>query len=588
MSARTITLSLLVLLAASGAAVAADAVGGKVDESVRPQVASLLKDLDNETYEVRQLAAKRFEELLAKPELGPLLAAELQQVLLRPDASLEVRWHATRWTRRLPKVPPEPAGDATPAEIDRLIGQLDADGYAARVGAARRLEHLVGNPKLVYPVLRRLKERLANPDLPADSLQRLEAAWQAARRAWLLGDVRDEQWPAVSAEQLARWIDDLSRSDPADKPGATQAAARIADRELRDLLARDREVPRVVRALEQRLRGDVDRMPVARLRELLELAQPALVAEYWSGRRHAGEQHLLVGVPSQAEGAARPSHFDRIDDRTAHCVSGQSLTPGDYPVQVAFPHPSDQNAFFHLINLPTPRQRMAYTYQAKIDDSVRLAAISRRTFDRLLAERRPLDESELTMLAQLDPAELSRFAGKYFNAVEDTRLVMADEQRPALQVSRHGWVCARLAIDGTKDAVPGLLEAIDKGRFLAPTPMTPYRMADLAALSIARRYPWSEVDVWLAGRVARSELLVSTRGVNQAPAWPAVSPEVGATAAAILLGRHRQPLAPFGLQAAGDPLLVQFGVDGYRFLSPDGRKQVAEWWQHEIEKRRRP
>jgi hypothetical protein len=584
MSSRTVTLSLLLLLPAT-TAVAADASAGKPDESMRRQAAGLLKDLDSTTYEVRQIAAKRFEELLAKPDLGPLLAAELQQILLRPDVSFEVRWHAARWSRRLPKVPPGPAGDATPAEIDRLIAQLDADDYAARTGAARRLEHLVGNPKMVYPVLRRLKERLSDPGLPPDSLQRLDTAWQAARRAWLLGDARDEQWPAVSAEQLARWIDDLARSDPADKPGTGQTAARIAERELRDLLARDREAPRVAGALEQRLRGALDRAAAARLHELLQLTQPALVAEYWSGRRHSGEQHLLAGVPSQAEGAERPSHFDRIDDRVAHCVSGQSLSPGDYPVHVAFPHPKDTGAFFHLVNLPTPRRRMAYAYQAKTDDQVRLAAISRRTFDRLLAERRPLDEPELNMLEQLDPAELSRFAGKYFHAVDDTRLEAPDRPRPPFGLSRHGWICARLAIDGTKDAMPGLLDAIAKGRFLAPTPEAPYRLADLTALSIALRDPWPGVDDWLGGQIGRSELLVVGRR-GDAVDSPAPSPEVGATAAAILLGRHRQPLTPFGLHAAGEPVLIQFGIDGYRFLSPDGRKRGAEWWQREAEKRK--
>jgi hypothetical protein len=586
MFSRTIALSLLVPLFAAGAALAADAPADKPDDAVRRQVAGLLKDLDSPAYEVRQVAARRFEELLAKPELKVLLAAELQQVLSRPDVSFEVRWHASRWSRQLPKVPPEPAAEVAPAEVERLIAQLDVDDFAARVGAARRLEHLVSNPKMVYPVLRRLKERLGDPDLPADSLPRLEAVWQAARRAWLLGDAGDEQWPAVSPEQLARWIDDLARVDPAGQSGTGQSAARIAGRELRDLLARDREAPRVARALEQRLRGAVDRAAADRLRELLQLTQPALVAEYWSGRRHMGEQHLLVGVPSQADGAERPSHFDRIDDRVAHCVSGQSLSPGDYPVHVAFPHPKESLAFFHLVNLPTPRRRMAYAYEAKIDDRLRLAAISRRTFDRLLAERRPLDETEMLMLEQLDPAELSRFAGKYFLAVEDTRPAMSDWQRP-MRMSRHNWVCMRLATDGTKDAVPGLLDAIAKDRFLAPTPETPYRMADLAALSIAGRDPWPDVDDWLAGQIGREALLVLEPPAGAADS-PAKAPEVGATAAAILLGRHQRSLTPFGLQKTAEPALIQSGIDGYRFLSADGRKRVQEWWQREAEKRKRP
>jgi len=61
-------------------------------------------------------------------------------------------------------------------------------------------------------------------------------------------------------------------------------------------------------------------------------------------------------------GGVRPTHFDRCDDRSAHYVSGNSLSPGDYPVGVAFSHPRQENAFFDLVNLPTPRRRMAYPY----------------------------------------------------------------------------------------------------------------------------------------------------------------------------------------------------------------------------------
>ena len=46
---------------------------------------------------------------------------------------------------------------------------------------------------------------------------------------------------------------------------------------------------------------------------------------------------------------------DRIDDETAHCVSGVNLSEGDYPVGGAFPHPKERSSFFCLVNLPTPR-----------------------------------------------------------------------------------------------------------------------------------------------------------------------------------------------------------------------------------------
>ena len=78
-----------------------------------------------------------------------------------------------------------------------------------------------------------------------------------------------------------------------------------------------------------------------------------MVAEYWQAGRHTGVQHLLIGIPNHSPNAQRASHFDRIDESTAHCVSGNALSPGDYPVDVFLGHPRQEDAQFHLVNLPT-------------------------------------------------------------------------------------------------------------------------------------------------------------------------------------------------------------------------------------------
>ena len=59
--------------------------------------------------------------------------------------------------------------------------------------------------------------------------------------------------------------------------------------------------------------------------------------------------------------------------------------------------------------------------------------------------------------------------------------------------------CWRLR--GTKEAMPKLIEAIDNGNFLPPTSREPYHLQWLAALAIAQRDPWPEVDDWLAGLI---------------------------------------------------------------------------------------
>lgn len=488
MSRTVVALCLLLTASFAGWEEAHTAEEGPAAETDQQQllteVARLLEQLDDDRFDVRGRASERLEALVARPELGRLLAAEFRRVLVRPEVSFEVRWHLQRWCRGLPLVPPEPAEGVSPEDLQRLLGQLDDDSYGVRQGAARRLE---------------------------------------------------------------------------------------------SLLFRDENLPRMKKALEARLAAGADAETAARLKTLLDLARPAMVAECWQQRRHVGEQHLLVGVPSVGPGAARPSHFDRIDDELAHCVSGHNLSEGDYPVGVAFPHPKQPGAFFHLVNLSTPWRRIEYQRHVKIDEAQRLAEISRRTLDRMLAQRHELSEEELILLAQLDPKEVSRFAGKYFHAVDDAALPPAQpltalmHEHAGGHASRFGMICAQLANDGTKEAIPGLLAAIDKRRFLAPGSVAPYRLHWLAALSIAARDPWPEVDRWLAGLIGRDDLLVED--------YPQ-GPRLGATAAAVLLERHGQPFSEFGLKPSPGSFPRPY-MRGYRFSTPDAQEKVRQWWQQE-------
>jgi hypothetical protein len=543
-------------------------------------VAELVRGLDSSRYEVRQRASQRLEELVATPALATVLAEEFQRLVVHPDLSFEVRWRLNRWRTRLPNGGDAAGRAATPAELDRLIAQLDDDSYAVRLGAVERLQWLAGEAKLSGLIMGRLKQRLADPHLSAEAYQQLDTVRRAVWATWLTGDATDWNLPPPSGEQLQHWIDDLVR--PAPKMAKDQAwiRQRAAREELMDQLAQDAQVSRVKAALESRMSDRLEPEAAARLKELLDLTRPAMVAEFWFGRQPTGEQHLFVGVPSQVAGAARPSHFDRIDDRTAHCVSGNSLKAGEtYPVGVAFPHPAQANAFFHLVNLPTPRRQIAYSHYSKTDAATRLTAISRRTLDRFLSEKHPLNDAEIGMLAQLDPKEVSRFAGRYFQLVDDGRIdddddgptsIVIGRPHPGGQASRHGMICALLAGEGTREAAPGLLEAIAKKKFLPPTSVGPYQLHWLAALAIAQRDPWPEVDSWLAAQIGNGDLLVLGRTDG---------PEVGATAARLLLKRHDERPEAFGLESAPESFLTSFGIEGYRFRTPADARRIEEWSQ---------
>jgi hypothetical protein len=508
--------------------------------------------------------------------LGELLAIAFHQALVDPKLSFEVRWQLERWSRRLPEVPVQPLKEVSNQDLDRMFAELDADSYAMRIGASRRLGWLLGNAKLACTITQRLKQRMTDPNLSTENWRCLESLWQQARGAWLASNPADWHLPPVSDGQIHRWVADLLQPAEGSAIGPRSLQA-VAERELLDVLARDDDVARVKKIVQQRLTEPIDPEGAVRLKGLQQWLRPAMVAEYWQEHRHQGEQHLFVGEPSLAENAPRPSYFDRIDDRVAHCVSGASLSPGDYPVGVAFPHPSKDTAFFCLVNLPTPRRQMAYRYYVNTDESKRLAEISRRTFARFLREKHALTERELTLLPQLDYRELSRFAGKYFLAIDDEPLTGAEADDEENRTSRHGAICTILAAFGTHDAIPDLTAAIAKNRFLPPAATPGYRVAWWAALSIAQRDPWPDVDSWLAKLLARNDVLVE--GVDE-------KPQVGATAAGLLLTRHHQSPSLFGLRSTGMPPERISKVEGFRFTAADAAGRVQRWWDDE--KQREP
>jgi hypothetical protein len=573
-SARLCGLLGMPLLAFALAAMAAESPVPVQPEDVRAEFGRLLRDLDADGYAVRDRAAQRLRQMAARPELRRPLAEEVERTLLSPQLSFEVRVQLERLARDLPRVAPEPAGETSPEEIRSLIGQLEDESYGVRRGATKRLEWLLGDAKAVGPIVTELRQRLSRGDLSADARQWLEPTWQRARGLWLTTDPAQWNLPSVAEEQIARWIGDLVRTPPSGAAAESWSVLRDAQRELRDLLARDDCVPRVRQAMEARLAaGNLDAEAAARLSELVDMCRPAMVAEFWQERHHRGVQHLLIGVPSQSPGAVRPSHFDRIDDETAHCVSGTNLKEGDYPVAVAIPHPNQEDALFQLVNLSTPRRRMAYEYLVKFDEARRLTELTRRTVDRFLRLGRPLTEPELLMLPNLDAKEVSRFAGQFLLAVDDENLAAEGPEYLGGRPSRHGLLCVFLAQEGTREAVPGLLEAIRRGRILPPSPAAAYELPWIAALAIAARDPWTEVDPWLAGLIARTDPLVTGVKGDQ--------PELGATAAAALLTRHRQKPADFGIEPARQSTLDQLHVPACRFVAPSWREKVLKWWEEQ-------
>lgn len=546
-------------------------------EPTAAEAAGLIAQLDDGNFEVRRRAAARLEELAQREEDQQSLGKTIQETLLAPDTSFEVRRQLEMLRKQLPpSALPVPPADVSAEQISQLIRQLDAGKYSERVGAAARLSWLVTRPELACEIMTRLKGIQADASVSAEARKQLRPIAEAAREVWLTSEPKHWRLPAVSDAEIRGWLDQLQPEPLApDAPPAMRkawlAGQEAAQQELLDLLARDDYLERVKAAIQERLaRRDLNDATRVRLEALLDWTRPAMVAEFWEEKHNGGTQYLLVGVPSQTEGARRPSHFDRIDDHTAHCVSGNSLSPGDYPVGVLFPHPeTTRNAQFQLVNLPTPRRRMAYEYHVKIDEAVRLREVSERTLIAIAAQKRPLGEAELCMVQHMDDGAVSRFAGAYFMAVGDPVPPDRKEQHALGRASPCTNLCQVLTELGTHDAIEGLLGAIKAGKFPEPTPEAPENWPWIAAMSIAERDPRPQDEPWLASLIERTDPL-RKEGANP--------PELGATAAAILLMRHNVPLAKFGLESAEDRMLAESGAPDYRFTSPEMRQKAIGWW----------
>lgn len=571
-----------------------------VDAATAGQVQQAIAALDAETFAERERAAASLEALIKRPELAGYLAREFDRRLEAAETSGEVRAQLERLSRQISRPAAEPAASgsstvapAAPAADEGLpdaaqlaatFDGLDSDSSTARAGARRRLISWLARVELISPILTEARRRLALPELSLQTRRSLEPVLDRAREAWVNADPAQVPLPAVDEAQMRRWLDDMLVAEPMD--GAARLRRDTARRELTDLIVRDDTRAALLALLEARLAA-VPESGREALQELVDFSKPAMAAEVWghqkhdhetgqtedwSHRQHITVQHLIVGVPQLVENAARPTHFDRIDDRTAHCVSGNSLTTGDYPVGVAIPHPNPVfETMFYLVNLPTPRQQLAYRFRLRRDEALRLREISDRTLADVLANRRALDELHVMMLAQLDPRSVSRFVGPYFEAVPDRRMASSGGDL-AGQMTLHGTICSILATVGTHEAVPALEKLARAGRPAKPTTESPFHIAWVAALAIAGRDPWPGVDDWLAGLIDEPEPLVT----NSEPVA-----ELGATAAGLLLDRHGVSPQSFDLEPAGGDAFDRTRFAGYHFTYAAGRKKVKEWWQNE-------
>ncbi|REK07494.1 MAG: hypothetical protein DWQ37_21420 [Planctomycetota bacterium] len=560
-------------LAGFGAARAGEPSG--VDTAVARQVDALIEALDDPNFATRYEAAGRLEQFAGRGELAQYLAQRFRRALVSDDASFEVRSRLESLLRELPAPAAAAAEKPTTDQIKPLLDQLGSDSYAKRDSAVRSLRAMLEHTELIVPVWLALKSRAANPALTPSGRRILEPLLDDAHEAWLRADPEKVPLPKPAEKEITRLIDELGKSQNAQS--IEQYERSQAERELLDLIARDDTRQQVVDQLNERIAADPESNTAAQMQYLVDFAEPAMVAESWSNRQHNILQYLIIGVPQFNDTLTTPraTHFDRIDDRTAHCVTGNSLTEGDYPVRVAIPHPEPgRDTFFYLTNLPTPRSRLAYEYSVERDERLRLAEITKRTLDYLLERRTPLSEVEVLMLASLEPRAVSRFVGDYFDTVPNAPL-HATPGGLNTQQTVYSGICAVLSRVGTHEAIPALEKLARSGALGKPRYPNRVEIAWVAALAIAQRDPGPDVDQWLASLLDEDAALTTD---------PDLPPTLGASAAGLLLDRHGKSVRSFGLTTAAESVTEVYHFIGYRFTSADDRQKVKKWWakQHQL------
>lgn len=550
-----------------------------VDPTVVAEVEQRIAQLDHALFNVREQATERLESLASRPPLRDYLAGKFAQTLLVPETSFELRSRLESLLRSLPRsaeAAAAPADHNQPMDHNQpvdhkqivpLLEELNHDTYARRDSAYRRLNAMLADRTSIAPLWLELKRRLGNSAMSPSSRRALTPLIDRVHEAWVLAPPEQVPLPQPADEQISGWIDEVARLEQL----ATEDELRRtpAERELLDLIARDDTREHVLQMLRDRVAANGS-APNGPLQELIDFAKPAMAAEVWSNHSHMTVQYLIVGLPQYNEMTGLSTHFDRIDETIAHCVSGNSLTEGDYPVRVAIPHPEPgRETMFYLTNLPTPRRRLAYEYQVKRDEKVRLQEISKRTLDHDLTRDKPLGETDVLVLGQLDPTSVSQFVTTYFEAVPNHPLSTTQRGLDGA-TTVHAGICIVLCRMGTRDAVPALERLAKSGKLGAPNFENPLHLPWIAALAIAQRDPWPGVDDWLAGLVEQGTPLA----VNLD--YP---PELGASAAGLLLDRNGASTRPFGLETAGETITDKFQFIGYRFTNDRDRQDVKRWWE---------
>lgn len=621
-----------------------------------PDYAAIFALLDSERYSLREEARQRLAACAENPAAQAGLARAIQEKLAEEGVSYEVQHILERTLKTLPveygKKPVNAERPVSEAEITQLAQQLQAPDPATRMFAQRKLEALADHPACALRVYEAVCGEIRDHAGTAGDENALLAVASQARQRWLVMPDTPENTPVMTETQIAGWLRRVmqpvsgaadSAETPVDEtekipgfaplrqlfPGqellktpeiaafqktldpkerSRRIACWNAIRCLEDALACQKYAPVVERKLRE-MAGNTQLTPDAEavMEYLRSLSAPIIAAEYWTGERLSHAQILEIGVPQKSGTMPSETFFDRMDGEMVHCEKGNSLKQGMYRIGHAIPQPGNPDAYFHLVNLSSPRRQLTYPAFMQAHPEERWTEIVLRTLTPRLERKECLHTAELVMLARIQRAAAVQLAGRFLEEVPEKETDAPREITDQIQtefsthfrgqkVTHHALLCYLVGKYGTKNDAPVLLAAIRKWPSLACGENQQYAMGYVAAFCLAERDPWEGVDAWLLSVLEVDQPLVHSaqRMVFSDPMVLSVpggggfsrekygmtlaqqTPTAGATAAALWMKRHGMNPQDAGLTPVTDSLLEACGVKAFYGTPGANLKVLAE------------
>lgn len=314
-----------------------------------------------------------------------------------------------------------------------------------------------------------------------------------------------------------------------------------------------------------------------RYEELKNYLRPTLACEFWAHRSHYSTQYLIIGEPQINEGALQPSHFDSADDKTAHCVSGNNLSPGNHPVGVAISHPHVK-AFFHLVNLPNPVRRLKYEDERFLYCHKRLAIITNNTYS-YYKKQKSLSDAQITLTYELDASQFLPFFKWYVENVQDEyvkiqdRFTMPGNTIGWNGVTHKGYLCLVLSEIGGADSAKLIQKYIEEKRFLVADKLSAPNLPLISMFSLLKQNPTPENIAILESYLTTNapfKVIYYERGdkkeyVTDLQKSELPEAEISAVALGILCSNKGISLSQIGLLSVPDSYLSRLNVDSVRF-----------------------